>query len=149
MHYLYKYQIYFSKNYLVYRETTEKFFMGCQKTLPKNKGGMGLPDFKKYYFATRVSRVTDWHCHGNNTDWGNLEVSNNLQNVTYFPWTLNSIISKSLKQHTLIKTTLIQGIWEPISLLLVLYKTSWFPSKQPTQSFILSYHDSFRSDLLQ
>lgn len=67
---------------------------------------MGLLDFKKYHHATHISRLIDCYCHENNKDCVKLETSNNLQNLVYFPWTLNSKLPKTLKQLPLIKTTL-------------------------------------------
>lgn len=34
---------------------------------------MGLPDFKKYYFASHITRIIDWHCHADLKVWVSLE----------------------------------------------------------------------------
>lgn len=34
---------------------------------------MGLPHFHNYYIASHLTRVIDWHCHGNSKDWVALE----------------------------------------------------------------------------
>lgn len=75
----------------------------CLLTLPKTKGEIGLPEFKRYPSATHISRIIDWHCHERNKDWVTLETTNDIQNLT---WTCNSKISTPLKKHPLIKITL-------------------------------------------
>lgn len=74
-------------------------------TSPKNKGGIGLPDFKKYHNATHITRLIDWHCHGDNKDWVQLELSYNKQQLLYFPWT-NHAKSLNNMKHPLINTTI-------------------------------------------
>lgn len=43
--------------------------------LPKSKGGMGIPDFRKYFYATHLTRIIDWHCRTKNKDCVELERS--------------------------------------------------------------------------
>lgn len=42
-------------------------------TRPKELGGMGLPDFRKYYIASHLTRTVDWNCHQGTKDWVALE----------------------------------------------------------------------------
>lgn len=32
-------------------------------TQSKEKRGMSIPDYKKYYYAFHITRIIDWHCH--------------------------------------------------------------------------------------
>lgn len=40
---------------------------------PREKGGIGLPNFHNYYLASHLTRVIDWHCHGSSKAWVGLE----------------------------------------------------------------------------
>lgn len=42
-------------------------------TLPKRKGGLGLPDIHQYYWASHLARVVDWNAHRASKDWASLE----------------------------------------------------------------------------
>lgn len=77
-------------------------------TLPENKDGIGLPDFKKYYYATHITRLIDWHCHSQNKDWVHLEHLHNEQQLLYYPWSIHSKNSRNI-DHPLVATTL--NIW--------------------------------------
>lgn len=75
-------------------------------TRPKAFGGMGLPDFQKYYFATQITRNIDWHCHSSSKDWVQFEsdvAAMKVQLSPLIPW---SSCLAQLKIHPLIGTIL-------------------------------------------
>lgn len=74
--------------------------------LPKTKGGIGLPDFRRYYFATHLSRIIDWHCHDHYKDRVILEKSCSKLAIQYLPWTDPGQYPLNIKGHPLIHTTL-------------------------------------------
>lgn len=44
-------------------------------TLPKDKGGIALPDLRWYYWAIHLTRIVDWNIHQAVKDWVTLEHS--------------------------------------------------------------------------
>lgn len=75
-------------------------------TQANETGGMGIPDFRNYYYASHVTRIIDWHCHRRLKDWVELEdmlSHNSIQFSPWIPWTSQPEIIKS---HPLIGTTL-------------------------------------------
>lgn len=42
-------------------------------TKPKTEGGINLPNFKHYYYATHLVRILDWNCHEKAKDWVGIE----------------------------------------------------------------------------
>lgn len=42
-------------------------------TLPKSRGGIGLPDLHKYYIAHHLTRIADWNLHAFKKSWVSLE----------------------------------------------------------------------------
>lgn len=81
-------------------------------SLPKHKGGIGLPNFKKYQQASHITRIIDWHCHSSNKDWIQLEQSLFRFNLIFYPWSLHSKTDKKLN-HPLVANTL--DIWQKVA----------------------------------
>lgn len=75
-------------------------------TRSKASGGMGFPDFKRYYYATIITRVIDWSCHPHNKDWVNREISYTKLTLGLTPWISKSYHPKQLLEHSLIANTL-------------------------------------------
>lgn len=74
--------------------------------LPK-RGGIGLPDFKKYHIALHITRLIDWHCHGKDKDWVHLECGHHMKPISYYPWSTISKLTKKIS-HPLVAAT---AIW--------------------------------------
>lgn len=55
-------------------------------TRPKERGGMGPPDYRKYYYASHITRNVDWHCHQNLKDWVSLESELSPIPLKFSPW---------------------------------------------------------------
>lgn len=55
-------------------------------TRPKEMGGMGIPDFKAYYYASHITRIIDWHCHSNLKDWVLIENDMSTVPLQFSPW---------------------------------------------------------------
>lgn len=77
-------------------------------TLPKSQGGLNLPDIQKYHWACHLTRIVDWHLHGSNKDWIQLENAFSQIPVAHIPWLNPSSIPKDLKTHPLINATTLQ-----------------------------------------
>lgn len=67
---------------------------------------MGLPGFKRYYYATLITRIIDWNCHEANKDWVNLERSYTELPLRSLHWIIKSYYPKQLLLHPLIAGTL-------------------------------------------
>lgn len=81
-------------------------------TLPKNRGGVGLPDFKKYHQASHITRIIDWHCHEMNKDWIQLEQNLVPFQIPFYLWSSHSKTENKIN-HPLIANTL--NIWHKIA----------------------------------
>lgn len=74
--------------------------------LAKADGGMGIPNFQKYYYATHLTRIIDWHCHANQKAWVKIERHWSQIYTHFLPWSPQSSYPKEIKTHPLISTTL-------------------------------------------
>lgn len=81
-------------------------FSWDRMTLPKPKGGLGLPDIHKYYTACHLTRVIDWHIHTRSKDWIALEDSCDSIPLSNTPWLNNKVIPRVYSNHPLIGPTL-------------------------------------------
>lgn len=75
-------------------------------TLPKSKGGIGLPDLQRYHWAVHLARIVDWNVHHRIKDWINLEQAVFSQHLRTLPWLLPQHISLAAKSHPFINPTL-------------------------------------------
>lgn len=132
-------------------------------TRPKDKGGMGLPDYRKYYHASHITRIIDWHCHQNLKDWVFLE--NELSPIplkfsSWIPWIS---YPPTLKQHPLLNANLSifhlltkkSDLFSPLSPLTPLRNNSDFPQGMQNHSLQASDAESpllakhcFKNDLI-
>lgn len=67
---------------------------------------MGLPQFHNYYLASHLTRVIDWHCHGDTKDWVALESSLSPIPLKFSPWIPWQSHNQSMKQHPVMGATL-------------------------------------------
>lgn len=74
-------------------------------TRPKEKGGIGLPDIRRYYKAVHLDRIVDWHCNKDSKQWVKMEVEHASIPLLSSPWLL-SPPPEDLKAHPLIGATL-------------------------------------------
>lgn len=75
-------------------------------TLPKNKSGIALPDLRRYYWATHLTRVVDWNIHHVVKDWVTLEHSITPHCLRSLPWIHPRCVSSQTKLHPLTGPTL-------------------------------------------
>lgn len=75
-------------------------------TKGKADGGMGLPDYRQYYYASHVTRIVDWHCHGTEKDWVFLENTLSVTPLRFLPWIPWAGSSAALRNHPLVSPTL-------------------------------------------
>lgn len=71
-------------------------------TRPKEQGGIGLPDYRNYYYASHITR----NCHSDLKDWVSLENDPSPIPLKFSPWISWTKYPPDLKQHPLINTTL-------------------------------------------
>lgn len=85
---------------------------------PKTKGGIGLPDLKKYFWACHSSRIVDWSLHNHCKDWVQLENSFSPFPLWSMPWLLLCHIPLALKEHPFINSMLysFREVWQKIHL---------------------------------
>lgn len=77
-------------------------------TLPRSKGGIGLPDIYKYHWACLLTRVIDWHVHADTKDWVRLEESFAGIPISHLSWISQKAIPKDCTKHPFIHPTLLQ-----------------------------------------
>lgn len=82
-------------------------------TRSKERGGMGIPDFKAYYFASHVARIIDWHCHSASKDWISIESYLVPAPLQCSPWMSKTTYPKAMCAHPLVGTTL--GIFHQLT----------------------------------
>lgn len=75
-------------------------------TLPKLKGSIGLPNITKYYWACQLPRIIDWNVHSTTKAWLNIKQAFSNLPLNQLPWTANTHIPLTCKQHPLIGNTL-------------------------------------------
>lgn len=75
-------------------------------TQAKERGGMGIPDFRNYYFALHVTRIIDWHCHQKLKDWVELEHALSHTSIRFSLWIPWTSYPAAVKSHPLVGTTL-------------------------------------------
>lgn len=71
----------------------------------KAQSGMGLPNFKYYYYAAHLTRIVDWHHHEHNKYWVTLEHTWLSSPFKCMPWIPNTLQPLTIKQHPLIPWT--------------------------------------------
>lgn len=55
-------------------------------SLPKNRGGLGLPDIQRYYWSCHMARIVDWNAHGHLKDWVSFEQTFLTNTPALAPW---------------------------------------------------------------
>lgn len=75
-----------------------------QIMLPKQYGGLAVPDLRKYYQATHLTRLIDWNRHQSMKLWTSLEQAQCEIPLDRAPWCHNSL-PRVVKNHPLIGTT--------------------------------------------
>lgn len=76
-------------------------------TLPKRKGGIGLPDLRTYYRAWKLMRIVDWHVHKNIKDWIKVENAFAQVLISYLRWINQHSVPEEYSTHPLIGPTLL------------------------------------------
>lgn len=75
-----------------------------QLTLPKQYGGLAVPDVHKYYQATHLVRLIDW-CHHQNTKlWSQLKQAESSVPLPGTPWCYEQL-PYEVKSHPLLEPT--------------------------------------------
>lgn len=75
-------------------------------TLPKTKGGIGLPDLHKYYWACHLTLIVDWNTHSHKKAWIPIAQSSTPTRIGLLPWIHPTKQSLVFKQHPLLWGTL-------------------------------------------
>lgn len=70
-------------------------------TLPKSKGGQGLPDIHKYQWSCHLTRIINWHIQRSTKDWITLEESFTQVPLSDLPWIDFKSIPKANLAHPL------------------------------------------------
>lgn len=100
--------------FITYRQICSKFFWGehrhrisyNQLTLPKNLGGIGLPNLLNYHPATHLARIMDWNVHTQQKDWVSLETSFTKLPLSSLPWISSNQIPPEICLHQTIGPTI-------------------------------------------
>lgn len=74
--------------------------------LPKLKGGLGLPDIRRYHDACHIPRIIDWHLHAHSKDWITIEDSYAQIPLSHIPWINAQATPKEYSTHPLTGPTL-------------------------------------------
>lgn len=74
-------------------------------TLPKLYGGLAIPDLRKYYYATHLTRLIDWNRHQTTKLWTRLEQTQSDIPLNRAPWCYDRLPS-TVKTHPLIGVTI-------------------------------------------
>lgn len=72
----------------------------------KAEGGINLPHFKLYYYATHLTRILDWNCHARSKAWVNLESLNTETPLRFLPWVNKEARTTEVGEHPTIGPTL-------------------------------------------
>ena len=75
-------------------------------TLPKNTGGIALPDLRKYHQAALMARIVDWNIHQQVKDWVSLEQIQFPQAIKSLYWIHPKHQPKIIRAHPLVGPTL-------------------------------------------
>lgn len=75
-------------------------------TKSKTHGGIGLPNFRQYYYAIHIMKIVDWNCHADTKHWIHLERSFTTSPLEVPPWIPLARYTRTLLQHPLIGATL-------------------------------------------
>lgn len=75
-----------------------------QLTLPKLYGGLAVPDLRKYYNATHLTRLIDWNRHQSIKLWTQLEQTQCEIPLNRSPWCYD-VLPRIIKNHPLIDVT--------------------------------------------
>lgn len=76
------------------------------QTLPKLKGGIGLPELSLYYRASQLTRIVDWHNHALNKDWVGIENAFLHFPISHLPWINPTSVPRTCRDHPLIGLTI-------------------------------------------
>lgn len=76
-------------------------------TLPKSRGGLGVPDIQKYHWSCHLTRIADWHLHHHNKSWIHLEQVFVKIPIRHLRWINPQKIPKEVQSHPLIGATLL------------------------------------------
>lgn len=74
-------------------------------SLPKQYGGLAVPDMYKYYQAVHLGRLLDWCQHGDLKIWPGLEQAQSRELLHRAPWCFRDLASNT-KLHPTIGPTL-------------------------------------------
>lgn len=75
-------------------------------TTPKAKGGINLPHFKHYYYATHLNQILDWNCHASSKDWVGIESLQTEIPLRFVPWVTKEARPANIALHPTIGPTL-------------------------------------------
>ena len=75
-------------------------------TMPKMRGGLGVPDLSKYHKACLLTRIVDWHVHKEEKDWVKLEEAFVGFRISHLPWIDKKFTPRSCTSHPVIGPTL-------------------------------------------
>lgn len=76
-----------------------------QLTLPKTHRGLAVPDLRKYYYATHLTRLIDWNRHQSTKLWTRLEQTRCDIPLNRIPWCHHVLPREVKKNHPLIGMT--------------------------------------------
>lgn len=71
-------------------------------TLPKEHGGLGLPDISRYHTACHLTRIVNWNNGTLYKDWVSLETAFSPIPLAGMPWLIDKHIPPDLQSHPLI-----------------------------------------------
>lgn len=77
-------------------------------TLPKSRGGIGLPDLRKYYTACHLTRIADWNIHTHKKSWIVLENALSPLPLHLLPWLPLKHRPQSIATHPLLYLSLLE-----------------------------------------
>uniref|UniRef100_A0A8C5PEB2 Reverse transcriptase domain-containing protein n=1 Tax=Leptobrachium leishanense TaxID=445787 RepID=A0A8C5PEB2_9ANUR len=81
-------------------------------SLPKNGGGLALPDIRSYYYATHMARVLDWMQLASEQRWCDLEEKEAGRPLWTLPWLLADLGGLNIDRDSTVHATL--RLWHQI-----------------------------------